>query len=222
MKPMAELPAILMKVTFGFLAVMNPIGNAPIFLGLSEGCDHAARRAMALRSVICAFLIVAVFAVTGNLLFWAFGITLPAFRIAGGLLLFAMGYQLLHGRLSAIHHPEPEARERKDLILDVAITPLGTPVLAGPGTITAAISFAAPGSELGHGLIVLVVLGVFAGICVLTYICFVFAERLVTVLSPALIKVASRLMGILLTVIAAQMVIQGVVGAVEAYKSGLL
>ncbi len=213
---------ILINVTLAFFAIMNPIGNAPIFLGLSEGCDPPTRRAIALRSVIYAFLIVSAFAVAGNLLFRAFGITLPAFQIAGGLLLFIVGYQLLHGRSSAIHHPEPEAAESKEQLLDMAISPLGIPILAGPGTISTAISFSGPHSGLGHITVVLIVIGAFAIICTLTYIAFIFAERLVTALRPAMIKVITRLMGVLLAVMAAQMVIHGVVGTLEAYKAGLL
>jgi multiple antibiotic resistance protein len=205
----------------GFLAIMNPVGNAPIFLGLTDSLPRAAQRSAAMRSVAYAFIIVAAFAVAGELVFRAFGITLPAFRIAGGLLLFVVGYQLLHGRESAIHHPAQTDRNGDSAATDVAITPLAIPILAGPGTISTAMSMVAPQTGMGHATVVVLVLAVFAAVCALTLLCFVLAERLVALLGTAVIRVITRLMGLLLTVVAAQMLIQGIAGAVTAYQSGI-
>lgn len=212
---MAIAMMFVAHVAAGFLAIMNPIGNAPIFLGLTEGLPRSAQRSAALRSIIYAFVIVAAFSIAGNLLFRAFGVTLPAFRIAGGVLVFLVGYQLLHGRESAIHHPTAADRDEESAAADVAITPLAIPILAGPGTISTAMSFVAPQQDLGHTIAVALVLGVFAVICALTAVCFLLAERLVARLGPGVIKVITRLMGLLLTVIAAQMLIQGIAGAVS-------
>ncbi|MEJ2617168.1 MAG: MarC family protein, partial [Ignavibacteriaceae bacterium] len=92
-------------VFMGFFAIMNPIGNMPIFLGLVEGIDKSEQKKIAWKSVSLAFIIVAAFSIFGSLIFKAFGITLPAFQIGGGLLIFVVGYQLLHGKESAMHHP---------------------------------------------------------------------------------------------------------------------
>jgi multiple antibiotic resistance protein len=206
-------------VAAGFFAIMNPIGNAPIFLSLTEGLSRRAQRSAAVRSIIYAFVIVAAFSIAGDYLFRAFGVTLPAFRIAGGVLVFLVGYQLLHGRESEIHHPAQGDRDDFSVAADVAITPLAIPILAGPGTISTAMSFVAPREDVGHTVAIALVLGVFAVICGLTAVCFVLAERLVALLRPAVIKVITRLMGLLLTVIAAQMVIQGIGGVVETLRA---
>lgn len=189
----------------GFFAIMNPIGNTPIFLGLTNGMDLGAKRAVARRAVTIAFLIVVLFTVFGSIIFKLFGITLPAFQVAGGILVFLVGYQLLHGRESAIHHPAADERGPEE-IDEVAISPLAIPILAGPGTISTALNFAGNGNPL-H---ISVVLGSFAVICIATYVAFLSGERLVQYVRPSIIKVVTRLMGVIITVIAAQMIMTGI------------
>ncbi|MBN1341684.1 MAG: NAAT family transporter [Phycisphaerae bacterium] len=206
---MTEVVSFSATVTMGFFAIMNPIGNTPIFLSLAGTLSPPAQRRIARKAVVLAFVIVAAFAIGGNLLFRAFGITLPAFRIAGGILVFMVGYHLLQGGQSAMHHPSKEPGEAPDPT-DVAVSPLATPILAGPGTIATGMSFAAPQASLGHALVVVIVLIVFAIACAATYVCFVIGEKLVAWIGPGIIKVISRLMGLLLTVMAVQMVVLGV------------
>jgi len=190
----------------GFFAIMNPIGNTPIFLGLVTDLDAAQRRAVALRAVVIAFTVVALFTIFGNIIFRLFGITLPAFQVAGGILVFLVGYQLLHGRESAIHHPAPGERGPNEGS-EVAISPLAIPILAGPGTISTALNFVSGSEDPAH---LAVVLGAFAVICLATYVAFLLGERLVERLRPSIIKVVTRLMGVIITVIAIQMVMTGV------------
>jgi len=83
-------------VFMGFFAIMNPIANVPIFLGLTDDDDEQTAAAVALKSLVLAFLIVTVFAIAGKAIFELFGITLPAFRITGGLVVSLIGYQMLH------------------------------------------------------------------------------------------------------------------------------
>jgi multiple antibiotic resistance protein len=217
---MTVLIVFIAHVAAGFFAIMNPIGNAPIFLALTDGMPRDVQRSVAVRGVAYAFVIVAAFALAGSFLLRLFGITLPAFRVAGGLLLFVVGYQLLHGRESAIHHPEPRDRDGPVAAADVAITPLAIPILAGPGTISTAMNFAGPHPQLGHVLVVGLVLAVFAAICAFTLGCFLLARRLLRLMGAPAIRVVTRLMGLLLAVIAAEMLIQGIGGAVEAFRAG--
>jgi len=200
----AELVYAITALT-GFFAIMNPIGNTPIFLGLVGDLDRRERRMVAFHAVALAFLIVAVFTIFGSIIFRLFGITLPAFQVAGGILVFLVGNQLLHGRESTIHHPGPGEGGAHDAD-DVAITPLAIPILAGPGTISTALNFAGNGNPV-H---IAVVLGAFAVICAATYIAFLSGEKLVQHMRPGVIKVVTRLMGLILMVIAAQMVMTGV------------
>ena len=107
---------------------------------------------IARKSVLFAFIIVSIFVILGGIIFKVFGITIQAFQIAGGVLLFLVGYQLLHGSESRMHHPHPD--ERAGGSDDVAISPLAVPILAGPGTISSALSFTATNSSPSHVAVV--------------------------------------------------------------------
>ncbi len=212
---MKEMILFASTVVMGFFAIMNPIGNTPIYLGLVMGLDEKAKRRVARKAVVLAFFIVAVFTIGGGIIFKLFGITLPAFQIAGGILVFLVGYELLHGRESAMHHPPAgESGESEGAAEDVAITPLALPILAGPGTISTAMNFA--GAHSGY-LYNGVVVAVFALMCAVTYVCFISGEKLVARMGRGVIKVVTRLMGLILTVISVQMVIAGVVNIVKMY-----
>lgn len=205
---MDELYTFGITVLMGFFAIMNPIGNAPIYLGLVEGCSGVEKGRIARKSVLFTFIIVSIFVIFGGIIFKVFGISIQAFQMAGGILLFLVGYQLLHGSESRMHHPHPD--ERAIGSDDVAISPLAVPILAGPGTISSALSFTATNSSPSHVAVVVVV---FAFVCLLTYLAFIYSERIMVLLKPDLIKVVSRLMGLILTIIAVQMAIQGIKGA---------
>jgi multiple antibiotic resistance protein len=204
-------------VLMAFFAIMNPIANAPLFLGLTEGLDDATRRGIALRAVLLAFAIVALFAVLGREIFALFGITLPAFRIAGGVLVALVGYHLLQGQQSSVHTPSAEDNARsRDAALGIAITPLALPILAGPGTIATAMNFAAD-STLPEVTRVVIAFGV---VCALTWVAFVGSDSLVRFVGQNGIKVVSRLMGLILAVIGVQMLIVGIRGAIAATSTG--
>ena len=192
-----------------FFAIMNPIANAPLFLALTEEFDAGTKRMIALRAVIIAFIITAAFAIGGRAIFSVFGITLPAFRIAGGMMIGLIGYHMLQGANSSLHTPTAEDNENsREAALDIAITPM----LAGPGTIATAMNFAAQSSfpEIVRVLIA------FALMCALTFVAFVSSQWLNRALGQNAIKVVSRLMGLILAVIGVQMLIEGVRGAVLA------
>ena len=199
-------------VFMGFFAIMNPIGNMPIFLGLVEGIDKSEQKKIAWKSVSLAFIIVAAFSIFGSLIFKAFGITLPAFQIGGGILIFVVGYQLLHGKESTMHHPAEGENDRDTSVEDIAISPLAIPILAGPGTISTAMNFVGEGSSFLH---IVVVIGVFAAICLITYYCFVFGEKILLHFKKGVVKVITRLMGLIITIISVQMVIAGISNAIK-------
>ena len=196
-------------VFMAFFAIMNPIANSSLFVGLTDGLDARQQRRVALRSVIVAFIIVAFFAVAGREIFAVFGITLPAFRIAGGMMIGLIGYHMLQGEHSTLHKPSEQSGSSA---VDIAVSPLGTPVLAGPGTIATAMNFAAQ-STFSEITAVLLAFGL---ICALTFFAFVGGEWFARTLGQNAIKVVSRLMGMILSVIGVQMVIDGVRGIVAA------
>jgi len=188
-----------LTVFMGFFAIMNPISNTPIFLSVTEGDDASVRRAVARRAVIIAFGIVLVFSVFGHGVFELFGIGLPAFKITGGLIVLLIGFHMLQGQPSPV-----QARESTgiDGELDKATSPLAMPILAGPGTIATAISFASGGVR---NLIVTLVM--FCVLCVITYFFFVNGGRLVRYLGRQGMGVITRLMGLILAAIGVQMII---------------
>ena len=208
------------SVFMAFFAIMNPIANTPVFLGLTAKDDPVTMRKIAVKSLIISFVIIAVFSAGGKLIFALFGITLPAFRIMGGILVALIGYQMLHGgEHSSVQHPSEEDKQKSlDAELEVAITPLAISILAGPGTIATAMSFASGGgiSEF------IMTVGAFVVLCVISYIFFVSGERIVMYIGDNGIKVITRLMGLILAVIGVQMLIQGVGGVVtEFLKMGV-
>lgn len=199
-----------LTVFMGFLAIMNPVANTPIFLSLTRGNDAKMTKAVAIRSLLIAFLIVVLFAVAGKLIFELFNLTLPAFRITGGLLVFVIGFHMLQGNQSLVHHPTAvDQRQTQSAALDIAVSPLAMPILAGPGTITTAMNYSANGGILD----VIITIGTFAVLCGITYTCFIFGERFVTYIGESALGAITRMMGLILAVIGTQMVLEGIHGA---------
>ncbi|MGR5321123.1 MarC family protein [Vibrio sp. DNB22_19_1] len=210
---MKELILHTVTVFMGFFAIMNPIANIPIFLSLTADEEKETVRSIALRSVFFAFLIVAVFAVAGKLIFDLFGITLYALRITGGILVFMIGFRMLQGE--STHQKTKEkaySPAQQQAALSIAVSPLAMPILAGPGTIATAMNFATSGG-LDQTIITIVS---FAVLCVITYVLFLFGDRLVKAVGPSALNVITKMMGLILAVIGTQMFIDG---AAEAYKT---
>jgi multiple antibiotic resistance protein len=208
--------ALFTTVFAGFFAIMNPIANTPIFLGLTDGMNSRGRRNVAFTATLVAFIVVATFCALGQVIFSVFGITIAAFRLAGGAIVFLIGYRMLQGQNSALHQTEQAQQAGASVIDDAApttesdqasqvgISPLGVPLLAGPGTIATAIGFSAGQWEkaLLTGIAFLL-------LCVLTYLSFVMGERLMRVMGRQTILVVTRLMGLILAVIGTQMFLHG-------------
>ena len=207
---MKELWPQFATVFAGFFAIMNPLANTPVFLGVTAGDDARTRRAVAFRALALTFAIIAVFSLTGKLIFQFFGLTMPALRIAGGLLVFKIGFDMLQGESSKPHTmDEKKVQDRMAARLSVAISPLAVPLLAGPGTIATAMNFAA-----GEGnMPITVTLVAFGVLCLLSYLTFVWGERLVALIGESALNIITRLMGLILAVIGTQMAIEGIRGA---------
>jgi multiple antibiotic resistance protein len=199
-------------VFMGFFAVMNPIANTAVFIGLVGERSDAERAKIAVKSLIIAFGIVAVFAGIGKLIFEMFGITLPALKIAGGVLVFIIGYHMLQGKSSKMHSVHSAATDgsvetaSNEEPADVAVSPLAMPILAGPGTLATARNFAA-GGRLS---MITTTIVVFAIICLITLVCFLLGERLTKVLGDSGLRIMTQLMGLVMAVIGTQMLIEGI------------
>lgn len=216
---MTELYQHAVTVFMGFFAIMNPIANTAVFAGLVGDRSPAAQARTAFKAVAVAFVVVAVFAAIGKLIFQLFGLTLPALRIAGGVLVFLIGYRMLQGSPSEVHHPKSlqdsgadPAQAESGSAPDVAVSPLALPILAGPGTLATAMNYAAAG---GYGEI-LVTIGAFAVLCLITLLCFLAGQRIIALLGQSGLEIVTRIMGLIMSVIGVQMLIEGVQSAAGA------
>ena len=209
---MSEMIGHAVSVFLGFFAIMNPIANTPIFLGLTADDSPQIRKRVAVKALVTTFALIAVFCLLGKVIFEMFGITLPAFRITGGVLVAMIGYQMLHGDQSKVHQPRPsQPGASSEAALSVAVTPLAIPILGGPGTIATATNFASTGG-IPEMVVTLVA---FAALCLITYVFFISGERLVAFLGQSGLDVITRMMGLILAVIGVQMVIDGMSGAIK-------
>ena len=207
-------PAMLDNAINAFttlFVVIDPIGNAPIFLALTVGATAAERRRIAVRGVLVAAMILAVFALAGREVLDFVGISMPAFRIAGGLLLFLTALDMLFEKRT--ERREKRAEEEVD---DPSVFPLALPLIAGPGTITALILLMHEheGSTAGQ-VMVMVVLGVLL-LMVLGFL--LLAGPLERLLKRTGTMVVTRVLGMLLAALAVQFVLDGLkgVGALPA------
>jgi len=212
---MKELIVHATSVFMGFFAIMNPIANTPIFLGLTDGYDRQTKKTVALRAVALAFLLILIFCLAGKLIFHLFGISLAAFRLTGGILVFLIGYQMLQGDQSSMHSPsDEESGSSKKDPLSIAVSPLALPIMAGPGTIATAMNYSAHGGLTK----VSITIAAFAVLCIITYAFFVSGQKLVEYIGEGAIKAITRMMGLILAVIGIQMVIEGIYGAIHMFK----
>jgi multiple antibiotic resistance protein len=187
--------------------VVDPIGLAPTFLAVTEGLPRRAKWSVALRASIIAGAILIGVALLGDWLFRALGISLSAFRIAGGLLLFAIAFEMVFGiRMRREGQAAEEAVEEH--VRNVAAFPLAIPLLAGPGAITAVVLLA--GRAAGNLLLSGLVLGVVVVVALSCYVAFILAGRISRLLGMTGNIVLSRLLGVLLAALAVQYVVDGI------------
>ncbi len=189
-----------LSVFMGFFAIMNPIANSPIFLALVEDRDAATRKRIAKTATITAFLIVLCFVVMGKAIFDLFGLTIPAFKITGGLIVFYVGFEMLQSKKSTIHHQEDPDTD------SIAVSPLAIPILAGPGTIVTAMNNVTNAGLLRMGM----VMAIFGLMILLTYWAFIFGDYIVNKLGKNIIMVIGKIMGLILAVMGAGMAIEGI------------
>ncbi len=198
---MENLLTYSLTVFMSFFAIMNPIANTPIFLGLVEGEDKARKKQIAKTASITAFIIVVAFIVAGKYIFELFGITIPAFKVTGGILIFYVGFEMLMSKKSKVHS-NASSEDKSNL----AISPLAIPILAGPGTIVTAMNSVTNASFLHIGIVITV----FAFMIYLTYLAFSLSDLIVKKVGENLISVIGKLMGLILAIIGTGMVIEGI------------
>jgi len=197
----------LISALVTLIVVVDPVGLVPTFLAVTQGLPQQARRRIAVRASIIAAAILAGTALVGDWLLHQLGITLPAFRIAGGLLLFAVASEMVFGvRIERQSKQAEDALEEH--VRNVAAFPLAIPLMAGPGAITATLLLA--GQAGGKVISLAVLIAVVAMVCALCLGVFLLANRVDRLLGITGNVVSSRLLGVLLAALAVQYIIDGV------------
>lgn len=189
-----------------FLVVIDPPGCAPIFASVTAGATARHRRVMALRSVAIASGILLFFALLGEELLRALGISLSAFRIAGGILLFLIAIDMVFEKRTERRENRAEevsAREPED----ISVFPMAIPMIAGPGSIASIMLLMARSDGLSQSLVVLAAL---AATLVLTLLCLLLAGPLMRLLGHRMEAMITRLLGVILAALAVQFVIDGI------------
>jgi multiple antibiotic resistance protein len=199
---------IALKSFANFFITIDPVGVVPFFMALTAGFTRAARRAAALKSVLIAAGILMAFTLIGQPLLHYMGIALPAFRIAGGLLLLLLAVDMVMAREGGIRAPTPkEEEDAAHRSPEVAVFPLAIPLIAGPGAIASTILLQS--QHAGDPAAQIIVVAVMLGVLVLTAIAFLLAEPIMALLGLTGIHVLTRVLGIILAALAINNIIEG-------------
>jgi multiple antibiotic resistance protein len=187
--------------------IIDPFAATPAFLAMTAGCDRLRRKQMARRASLTCVVILSVFATVGKYLFRVFGISLPAFKLAGGLLLLLVALDMLQARRSRTRET-PEEQVDACAIEDVGIIPMGIPMLAGPGSISTVMVLVGQAPSWREAIPVLAAIVITSAIC---YFVLASADRVEAILGEIGIRVLTRLMGLVLTAIAFQFFVSALV-----------
>jgi multiple antibiotic resistance protein len=196
-------------LTFGLLAftsfftLVNPISSMPIFLTMTADLDQKNRNKTALKAIVVATITLIFFMYTGKLLFNFFGISINSFRIVGGIIFFIMGMDMLQARLGTI---KVKDNEIKKYVNDISVTPLAIPMITGPGAITNAIVLMGDADNFGKKVALFV--GTLA-VMILSLLIYYGGSRIVRFLGQTGLNVLSRLMGLIVMVIAVEFFFSG-------------
>ncbi len=201
---------IILGTVIALVPVVNPLASAPTFLAITEGDTHARRMEQLRHACFYMIAILVSFLVGGTFIMRFFGLSIPGLRIAGGLLVASIGYQMISGpRRESVQHSvaEKEARAKSD----ISFSPLAMPMLSGPGSIAVTIGF----TSLARGGLdyLAIILGIVI-VAVISYIVLGLSDRVVRVVGPNGMNALSRVMGFLLLCIGIQFVVNGALGVV--------
>ncbi|ARV05759.1 hypothetical protein BTO04_03175 [Polaribacter sp. SA4-10] len=198
---MDNLLTFSITVFTAFFAMTNPISNMTVFVSLTQGADKKTKRAINKKSNIIAFIIVTFFILLGKYIFELFNISIPAFKITGGILIFFIGFDMLQSKQSnvkSINHVNVDE--------DIAVSPLAIPILAGPGTIVTAMNFVSNAAPLQMFLVI----AIFGSMSLLTFYTFKLSDLIVKIVGNNVISVIGKIMGLIIAIIGTGMIIQGV------------
>lgn len=204
-----KLLSVFIVQFWALFLTIDAIGATPIFISLTSKCSYAQKKAIANKGVLIAFIILIFFALTGSWLLDLFGITLPAFRLAGGILLILLSIEMVMSKMQDNHSIND------DNSTDLAVFPISIPLLSGPAAITMLILFI---KQSGGDLIQkgIVVLALFLNMLIV-WICLRFSNKISKLLGKTGANVVTKIFGILLTALACQFIIDGIFEAITLH-----
>jgi multiple antibiotic resistance protein len=188
------------------LVTVDPPGLAPLFLAVTAGMNRSERNQVAIRASFISLGVLMLFALAGSAILTALGITLPAFRVAGGLLLFFIAFEMIFERRQERHERSAERAITRDMIRNIAAFPLAIPLIAGPGAISATVLLS---GRLAGTMGQLTLVAILLATILITYLVFVLAERIDRFLGETGRSILTRLLGVLLAALAVQFVSDG-------------
>jgi multiple antibiotic resistance protein len=203
----------LLHAIVTLFVTIDPPGLAPIFVVLTAGRSRRERRATAIRAVLIAGAALIAFALVGEPLIGFLGISLPAFRIAGGLLLFAIAFEMVFGRREDRKAVAAQTAVEHDDLRNVAVFPLAIPLITGPAAISATILLASQAPGIGGTISLLLVIVLLLVACLGV---FLAANEMERILGETGRIVVSRLLGLILAALAVQFVVDGIIAIVES------
>ncbi|GGG98350.1 UPF0056 inner membrane protein [Polaribacter pacificus] len=198
---MDNLLTFAITVFTGFFAITNPISNMTVFVSLTQGADKITKNAINKKSNFIAFIIVTVFILLGKYIFELFNISIPAFKITGGILIFFIGFDMLQSKQSNV-----KTLDHVHVDEDIAVSPLAIPILAGPGTIVTAMNFVANVETIQ----IFMVIAIFGTMSLITFFTFKLSDHIVRIVGRNVISVIGKIMGLIIAIIGTGMIIQGI------------
>jgi multiple antibiotic resistance protein len=205
--------ALFLSTFVTLFVIIDPPGCAPIFASLTRDCPPRERRMMAVRSVLIAGGILVFFALLGEDLLEVLGIGLPAFRIAGGIMLFLIALEMVFERRTARREHRAQEVSATEEVADISVFPMGIPMIAGPGSIASVMLLVGRSEGIDQTLVVFAAL---AAVLALTLLALLAAGALMRMLGHRMEAMLTRLLGVLLAALAVQFVIDGIAGAISA------
>jgi multiple antibiotic resistance protein len=187
--------------------VVDPVGLAPIFAALTQGESPAAKRRLAIRGTFIAGTILVIFVLAGDSLLSVLGIGMPAFQIAGGLLLFLLAVDMVFARQSGMRSTTEREHREAEAKKDISVFPLAIPLIAGPGALTTVLLMV--GEQGDDPAVIGTVLAVVFLVLLATLVSLFFSTRLMSFLGETGANVVSRVLGVILAALAVQFVLDG-------------
>jgi len=189
-------------------AIVNPVANVPIFEAVTEGFDEKARKRVVDKICIITLVTLFVFGIFGKWIFSIYGITIPAFKVAGGILLFSVAYDMLHGKTSQTKFNRADQQSIEDMD-EVGIVPLGIPLFAGPGSITIVMILVSESVGNGDLMQLMAVFGAIVMTVLISYLLLRYSHRVFLFMGRSGAMAFTRIMGILLSAVAVGFVFTG-------------